>query len=108
MSKNRAKNRSRATSRLALLVLLAAPLFANSEPRYQFTAQDLTITLHDDDCAFKSEITNLPRRAVWKHKNEVVEGCWGFIEQFGLVAFYFADKTATAIPSQIFQKVSGA
>ena len=108
MSKNRAINRSRATSRLALLVLLAAPTFALSEPRYQFTANELTITLHDDPCTLKSEITNLPRRVVWKHKNEVIEGCWGFMEQFGLVTLYFADKTATAMPSQIFQRLIGA
>ena len=108
MSKNRAINKQRAISRVALLVLLAAPTFALAEPRYQFSAQDLTITLHDDVCALKSEITNLPRRVVWKHKNETVEGCWGFSEQFGLVLLYFADKTATAIPSQIFQRVSGA
>lgn len=106
MSKIRATNRARAMSRILLLVLLAAPQFANSEPRYQFSAPDLTITLHDDDCKLKSEITNLPRRAVWKHKDEVVDGCWGFSEQFGLVLLYFADKTATAIPSQIFQKIT--
>ena len=108
MSKNRATNKQRALSRVALLVILAAPTFSIAEPRYQFTANELTITLHDDACTLKSEITNLPRRVVWKHKNEVVEGCWGFIEQFGLVSIYFADKTATALPSQIFQKVSGA
>ena len=94
--------------RVLALLIAAAPTFALAEPRYQFSTQDLTITLHDDVCALKSEITNLPRRVVWKHKNETVEGCWGFSEQFGLVLLYFADKTATAIPSQIFQRVSGA
>ena len=106
MSKNRAKNRERTFGRVLLLVILAAPTFTYSEPRYQFTANELTITLHDDACTLKSEITNLPRRVVWKHKGEVVEGCWGFMEQFGLVTLYFADKTATAMPSQIFQKIT--
>ena len=106
MPTNGVKSRSRAMSRIALLVLLAAPTFSLAEPRYIFTAQDLTITLHDDVCALKSEVTNLPRRVVWKHKNEIVEGCWGLIEQFGLVSLYFADKTATALPAPLFIKLT--
>lgn len=107
MSKNRAQNRERTFGRVLLLVTLAAPL-AYAEPKYQFDAKDLTITLHDDSCSFKSEITNLPRRVVWNHKGEVVEGCWGFSEQFGLILLWFADKTSTALPSQLFKKVVGA
>ena len=107
-SKQRAMCRvaSRVFKYLIWVVILAAPTFAYSEPQYSFTAADLTITLHDDLCGLKSEITNLHRRAVWKHKDEVVEGCWGFSERFGLILLYFADKTSTALPSQLFNKVT--
>ena len=108
MSKTRAnKTRAWATSVLAL-VILAAPLSAYSEAKYSFGTKDLLITLHDDRCDLKDLVTNLPRRAVWKHRDEVVEGCWGFSEQFGLILLYFADRTATALPAQLFNKVTGA
>ncbi len=107
MSKPRAISRSRAICRLALLVILAAPLFAYSEPRYHFGTTNLSITLHDELCGMKDEVTNLPRRAVWKDKGVETEGCWGFSEQFGLVLMYFKDKTATALPAALFTKVTG-
>lgn len=107
MSKNRAINRSRGLTRLTLLALLAAPLFAQAAAVYQFATNDLTITLHDDLCSLKSEITNLPRRVVWDHKGEKVEGCWGYSEQFSLILLYFADKTATALPAPLFAKLTG-
>ena len=106
MSKNRV-NKTRAwQARVLALLIAAAPTFIYAEPQFLFGTQDLTITLHDDVCALKSEITNLPRRAVWKHKDEVVEGCWGFSERFGLILLYFADKTSTALPSQLFNKIT--
>lgn len=116
MSKNGA-NKQRAMSRVAKrvanylvwVVLLAAPLFtynAAAAPQYQFGTADLQIILHDDLCALKAEITNLPRRVVWKHKSEVVEGYWGYSQQFGLILLYFADKTATALPAPLFTKLT--
>lgn len=108
MSKNRV-NKTRAwQARVLALLIAAAPLFAHSAPQYSFSTADLTIVLHDDLCALKEEIKNLPRRAVWNQKDEVVEGCWGYSEQFGLILFYFADKTATSLPAPLFSKVSGA
>ena len=89
----------------ALGILAAPPSFA--EAMFSFSAADLTITLHDEFCQLKAEIKNLPRRAVWKQKDEEVEGCWGYSEKFGLILFYFADKTSTALPAPLFNKVTG-
>lgn len=107
MSKNGANKGERAISRVLLLVILAAPLFAYSEPQYVFKSKDLSIILYDDLCEMKDQVTNLPRKAVWRHKDEVVEGCWGFSEPFSLILLYFADKTSTAIPSPLFGKLTG-
>ena len=107
MSKNRVNKTVAWLARVTALVILAAPFFAYSEPRYSFSSSDLTIVLHDDLCTLKAEIKNLPRKAVWKHKDEEVEGCWGYSEQFGLILLYFTDKTATAIPAPLFSKVTG-
>lgn len=103
MSKIGVSNRSRALCRLALLLMTAAPTFSHAEARFQFAVEDLTITLHDDTCAFKSEITNLPRRVMWKNNKETVEGCWGFSSQFGLILLWFSDKTSTALPAPLFK-----
>ena len=118
MSNLRAKNRSRAMSRLALLaVLLAAPILgmidrdsgiAYAEPIARFASGSVSITLHTDDCKLKSEVSNLPRRAVWFENGKETEGCWGVIPQFGMVTFWFADKTATALPTNLFERVTGA
>ena len=107
MSKNRV-NKTRAwPARVLALLIAAAPLNAEAAAVYQFATNDLTITLHDDLCSLKSEITNRPRRVVWDHKGEKVEGCWGYSEQFSLILLYFADKTATALPAPLFAKLTG-
>ena len=97
--------------KLLLLLLSLGLILPNSgiaKPIAIFSASNVTITLHDDACSLKSEITNLPKRAVWLQDGKAVEGCFGFSAQFGLVNFYFADKTSTAIPAQFFEAVTGA
>jgi hypothetical protein len=92
--------------RLLLLLALLAPFPAHSAPVAMMTGDDFRITLHDTKCAVP-EITNLKRRAVWFEKGKEVEGCWGVSQKFGMVLMYFADKTATALPMQVFEKVTG-
>ena len=109
MSKIRALNRSRGMSRLTLLVILAAlPFYSNSAPIAVFGTAELTITLDDDECAFKAQVTNLPKRAIWNENGNIVEGCFGVNQQLGIVNFYFADKTVASIPVQYFHRVRGA
>jgi len=87
-------------------VLALVNLAAHADPIARFDAKDLQITLHDTQCDLKSEITNLPRRAVWRQNGVDTEGCWGFSERFGLVLLYFKDKTATALPAPLFGKIT--
>jgi len=110
MSKTRAINRSRAVCRISLLVILAAQFFghnAQAKPLAQFGTLRLSITLHDDDCTLKSDIVNLPKRAVWREGGVEIEGCWGVSEQFGTINFYFSDKTATSLPARLFGPITG-
>lgn len=91
--------------RSSILLLLFLWVFpANAAPLYRAVAGPATITLYSDECRTPG-ITNLPRRAIWHEGGKDVEGCFG-VSPFGVAVFYFADKTATAIPIQAFEKVS--
>ncbi len=105
MSEKRAHKSVAWLAHVTALVLLAAPVHA--EPRYSFSSGTLSITLTDELCTLKGEISNLPRRSVWKQDGVETEGCWGYSEQFGLILLYFKDKTATALPAPLFSKVNG-
>lgn len=104
MSKNRARHWWKPALCGVSMLLGAAPLYA--QPVAVFSGGGVSITLHDDECRLKSEITNLPRRAVWVENGVSVEGCFGLIEQVRVFSFYFADKTATALPTQIFTRIT--
>lgn len=108
MTKNRAINWQRASCRVAVLAIFLAALPLKAEPFARFAVANISITLHKDECRLKSEITNLPKRAVWLEDGKETEGCWGVLGQFGIVGLYFADKTATALPVQVFERVTGA
>lgn len=122
MSKNRANKSGAWLARVPALdpkrvfrypiwvLILAAPFFtynADAKAIARFSVKDkLSVTLHDDNCAMKGEVTNLPKRAVWRLDGVDTEGCWGTSEQFGMIFFYFADKTATGIPIPFFEPVN--
>jgi hypothetical protein len=90
---------------LALVLLLSFP--ANAGPVFIGKFEQMTIVLHDDPCKLEA-VSNLKRRATWQDKDGITEGCWGYIPQIGVVIFYFADKTVTALPMPFFEKASGA
>ena len=96
--------------KLSLIPLLGLflPSVGMAVPIAIATAGDVTITLHDDDCRMKDVVINLPRRAVWRENGKDIEGCYTFIQQIGLLTFYFADKTVAAAPAQMFKRASGA
>jgi hypothetical protein len=90
-------------------VFLVALLFscqASAEPLYQTKTPDGTvITLYSESCAL-SEVSNLSKRATWQEANKQYEGCWG-VSPFGLVMFYFDDKSVAVVPAEAFRKVTG-
>lgn len=77
-----------------------------ASPVFTTTNQNVTVTLYDEECHLK-EISNLPRRAVWKEGAKEIEGCWGASQFFPTVIFYFLDKTVFDIPQQLFKRVNG-
>ena len=87
---------------------LLIPNLGSAAPVAQFSAQGVTVTLTDEDCRLKDTVVNLPKRATWTENGKDIEGCWGTIQQISMISFYFADKTATALPMQIFSRVTGA
>lgn len=92
----------------ALVLFVAAYTFrVYADPLVQAKAGGVTVTLYTEDCQLK-EITNLPKRAVWTENGKDFEGCWAVNPDLRVVIAYFSDKTATALPMQIFQRVTGA
>lgn len=87
------------------MLLFALPAIA--DPLYIAKHEDTVVVLYSTPCKLDS-VSNLKRRATWQDKNGSHEGCWGSSPQMGLVILYFADKTVVAMPTQFFEKASGA
>jgi hypothetical protein len=93
-------------------LLIAVPLIAftvslGAEPKYQAQLEGIKVLLHSDKCELTKEITNLPFKAEWSEKGQVLQGCWKPNGEVGTVDFYFQDKTAFSMPAQMFRKVTG-
>lgn len=94
-------------STLLLFVLLGVLSFAYGEPTHETaTSNGAKVTLYSDKCA-RAEIANLPLRATWTENGKVIEGCFG-VSPFGLLVFWFSDKTVFDIPVEYFKRVTGA
>jgi hypothetical protein len=91
-----------------LIVVFCWPSIVFSEPRFQVSNKDITITLFDDPCELKDQISNLPFKAEWKEGAKTYRGCWGPRPDVEAVLFYFDDKTMGAIPFGAIHKVVGA
>ena len=91
---------------LIVTLLFGCPNSASAEPLFRVTTPDgVVITLHKDKCEMK-EVVNLPQLATWDEKGKTFTGCWG-VSPFGLVMFYFTDKTVAVVPVEAFKKVIG-
>lgn len=86
-------------------VLLGAALPVHAEPMFVAKLDNVVLTLHNEKCALEA-VTNLQRRATWVENGITTEGCWGIVQQFGVVLCYFADKTVTGLPAPFFERVS--
>ena len=105
MKKNRARNWWQpAVCGVAMLLGAALPAYGAVIAKY--TNANVSVTLHDTPCQLKSQITNLPRRAVWTEDGKETEGCFGLVPQIGMVVLYFADRTAVPIPAPFFERMS--
>jgi hypothetical protein len=98
-------SRTIVVSTLLLFVLLGALTLAYGQT-YEAKGGGVKVTVYPDKCTLK-EITNLPLRATWTQDGKVIEGCMGSSE-FGLLIFWFQDKTVVALPPELFKKVTGA
>lgn len=86
---------------------LTLPLNANADAVFEARDGDIRVVLHDTPCEL-SEVSNLPRKAVWHENGKTVEGCWGPRPDLGLVVMFFAsDKTVGLAPMQAFRRVTG-
>lgn len=85
------------------VVLVLWLTHALADPRLIGRSEDGTVvTLYDEPCSLKEQVSNLPLRATWDKGQEHFEGCWQ-LSQFGSVLFYFADKSVVGIPRQFFK-----
>lgn len=90
---------------LIVAFVLCWPAAAFSKPMAQAQVEGITITLHNDPCTMP-EITNLKMKATWLEKGKTFEGCWGAHPQYGLVMFYWSDKTVVVLPGDAFAPVT--
>jgi hypothetical protein len=82
------------------------PAAVFSEPMVKANVQGIEITVYTEDCTLKNVVSNLPKRATWVEKGKTFEGCAG-ATQFGVLIFYFNDKTVAVVPVEHFAKVTG-
>lgn len=64
----------------------------------------VTITLFDEACAIAA-VSNLPQRATWTEGGKIFDGCWA--SAGGIILLYFSDRSVVAVPTQVFQRVTG-
>jgi hypothetical protein len=81
---------------------------ALAEPRLLAVDNGVAITLYDDPCELKGEITNLPYKATWTENGKTFEGCWAGRDDVKQVMAYFTDKTVALIPYSVFKRAIGA
>lgn len=88
----------------AVATLLSLPLWA--EPLYEVRVNRgaVLITIYSEPCAL-TEVSNLPKRATWAEGDKTYEGCAGVRAEFGLVIFYFDDRTIGLVPASDFKRV---
>lgn len=91
---------------LLFMVLALAVFSLHADPTHTANAGNAKVTVWSDKCSIP-EIVNLPLRATWEENGKTVEGCFG-MSPFGLLVFYFADRTAFAMPPDYFRRVVGA
>jgi hypothetical protein len=89
-----------------LVFLTCWPAAVCAEPMVKANVQGIEITVYTEDCALKNVVSNLPKRATWVEKGKTFEGCAG-ATQFGVLIFYFNDKTVAVVPVEHFAKVTG-
>lgn len=88
----------------ALILWLLCIGLAYAEPTHVVRQGDLVLTLTDEPCAL-SAVINLPYRAVWLEKGQIIEGCYG--RRGDTLMFYFADLTVIDLPTRAFRRVVG-
>lgn len=66
----------------------------------------LRIVVFAEKCPLTNVVENMPNRAVWSEGGKDIEGCVQAFPQFGVAAFYFADKTIAIVPLKFFRPVS--
>lgn len=94
---------------LAVLVFTVAwATKAYADPRFAVSTDKFRVTLYDEPCALKDQITNLPYKAVWEEAGKVYQGCWGPRPEVESIVVYFTDKTVGIIPFGALKPVTGA
>jgi hypothetical protein len=89
--------------------LLAFAKKASADPRFAADGDNgAVITLFDDPCELKEQITNLPYKATWTESGKQFDGCWAPVQQLGVVQMWFTDKTAFPVPLRVLKPVVGA
>ena len=97
--------------RIALLLILLLPFLCYAKDLATRTnSSGVKITLTDEPCQLKDFVTNLPRRAKWDEKGNIIEGCYALIEVnpvVVLVPLYWGDKTVGLDTLGNYQKLEG-
>ena len=91
-----------------LAIFIAGLLFwrnVEAQPVLQAQAKGVVITIYDEKCTHP-EASNLPLRATWSQDGKVFDGCAGAFTDFGVVAFWFDDKTVAVVPVQVFKRMT--
>lgn len=88
-----------------IAALLSLPLWA--APLYEARVNQgaVLITIHSEPCALPV-VVGLPKRATWVEGDKTYEGCVGLRPDFGLLVFYFTDRTIGLVPVNAFVKVT--
>lgn len=90
------------------LALFIAAFNAYADPIARASAGGISITIYNEPCKLKEQVSNLPHRATWLENGQTFEGCVGPNPELGVAIFYFKeDKSVAAVPLQMFAPVTG-
>ena len=94
-----------------LFLALLLPFLCHSKDLATRTNADgVKITLTDEPCQLMDFVTNLPRRAKWNEKGNIIEGCYTALQvnpAVVLLPMYWGDKTVGLDILSNYEKLEG-
>jgi hypothetical protein len=81
---------------------------ASAAPTFGVQDGKITITLFDEPCELKDQVSNLPMKATWVEDGKTYKGCWAARPDVEAIIAFFDDKTIALIPFGALKRLTHA